>query len=174
MMELYKGKFQICGVWWYGSNQMVFLYHKVWQTTMDTTNSTILLCLQILFCCILICKTNLRFYSFHKWQNAEQCWNCLSQIHYFTGVQLPEIVIYVPCMYVNIFFTPFPFFYFYCRWKRKLIKKQFTSIIRVYQRKKSITTMHDDSDDALEVVSFYNTSTNMLTEIISNCFHCLF
>ena len=51
-------------------------------------------------------------YSFHKWQNAEQCWNCLSGIHYFTGVQLPEIVIYVPCMYVNIFFTPFPFFIF--------------------------------------------------------------
>ena len=149
MMELYKGKFQICGVWWYGSNQMVFLYHKVWQTTMDTTNSTILLCLQILLFCILICKTNLRFYSFHKWQNAEQCWNCLSQIHYFTSAQLPEIVIYVPCMYVNIFFTPFPFFYFYCRWKRKLIKKQFTSIIRVH---KHCITMH-----AFQLYLFFTT-----------------
>ena len=60
----------------------------------------------------------------------------------------------------------FPLFYFYCRWKRKLIKKQFTSIIRVH---KHCITMH-----AFQLyLFFYNTSTNMLTEIILNCFHCV-
>ena len=67
------------------------------------------------------------------------------------------------CKYI---FYSFPLFYFYCRWKRKLIKKQFTSIIRVH---KHCITMH-----AFQLyLFFYNTSTNMLTEIILNCFHCV-
>ena len=51
------------------------------------------------------------------------------------------------CKY--IFYSFFPL-YFYCRWKRKLIKKQFTSIIRVYQQY---------NDARIRVVSFYNTSS---------------